>query len=307
MRTIYCDVKKPMEETQPGVLCLGFFDGVHKGHQLLINAGLLEAKRRGVLGCVYTFDVPPAKKVEGEITPLAQKEELLGDMGVDVLYIDTFASLREMSPRDFVEKVLIERLHAVCVVTGFNYTFGYLGEGNPKLLHDICKEYGIDTLEIPKIVIEGGGVASRRIRRYIQAGNMEMAEKLLGRPFSVTGKVIYGLQIGRKLSVPTINQLLPKNSILMPCGVYMTQTVVEGKKYFSVTNVGKRPTVGEFNDIRVETHILDFCQDLYGQDIKVEFLQMLREEKKFGSLEELKSQLNLDIASARELAAGYLK
>jgi riboflavin kinase/FMN adenylyltransferase len=296
-----------MGDTKSGVLCLGFFDGVHKGHQLLIDAGLQEARRRGVLGCVYTFDVPPCKKLEGEITPLSLKAEILEEMGVDALYIDTFSSLREMSPRAFVEEILIRRLKAVCVVTGFNYTFGYKGAGDTKLLREICREHGVDTIEIPKIVIERSGVASRRIRKYILGGNMEMAQKLLGRPFSIKEKVILGRQIGRRLDVPTINQMLPKGSIAIPVGVYMTRTVVGEKKYLSVTNVGTSPTVGDFNDIRVETHILDFSQDLYDLDIKVEFLRKIREEKKFKSLEDLKKQLNRDIELVRTHSVNYLK
>jgi riboflavin kinase/FMN adenylyltransferase len=193
------------------------------------------------------------------------------------------------------------------VVTGFNYTFGYKGAGDTRQLREICKEYGVDTIEIPKIVIEGAEVASRRIRKYILGGNMEMAQKFLGRPFAIKEKVIYGRQIGRSLDVPTINQRMPKGGITLPMGVYMTRTEVDGKKYISVTNVGKRPTVGESDDIRVETHILDFCQDVYGREIKVEFLQMLREERKFSSLDQLKKQLDQDIEFVKNLSLNYLK
>jgi riboflavin kinase/FMN adenylyltransferase len=137
------------------------------------------------------------------------KERLLCEMGVEVLYVDSFAAVRELGPRAFVEEVLIGRLKAVCVVTGFNYTFGYKGAGDAKLLHEICAESGVKTIAIPKIEIDGVGVASRRIRREILGGNMKTAQKFLGRPFFIQERVIEGRRLGRKLGVPTINQRLP--------------------------------------------------------------------------------------------------
>ena len=307
MQTIFCDIEKPMPKTRPGIICLGFFDGVHKGHQLLIHEGLLQAKRRGIAGCVYTFDVPPGKKTGGEITPLAHKKEILEEMGVDILYVDNFKNLKATPPREFVEKVLIERLQAKGVVAGFNYTFGHKGEGETALLHEILDKHGVDAIEIPKIVIDGAGVSSRRIRKCINEGDMRAAEKLLGRPFYIQEKVFAGKKLGRTMAIPTINQSLPQNSVQMPLGVYVSRTTVEGKPYFSVTNVGKRPTVGEFDDITVETHILHFSKDIYNQEIKVEFLKMLREEKKFDSLEELKRQMQKDVQSVADFADKYEK
>ena len=298
-------------ESEECVVCLGFFDGVHLGHRRLIETGLENARERGLPCCVYTFDVPPKNMSDGtvvtrEITPLPIKMDIFEEMGVDRLYIDVFSdALRGLEPRAFIEEVLHRRLRARCVVAGFHYRFGRGASGDVDMLKRICLEFGIEVIDIGAALVDGEIVSSSRIRDLICDGDMKGVAALLGRPYYIKSQVLPGLQIGRQIQVPTINQDFPPSSVIPAHGVYLTRTVVEGKPHFGITNVGKRPTIGVFDDVKVETHIFGFSQDIYGHVIQVEFLDMIRPERKFSSIEGLKEQLAIDMERAKGLSKAF--
>ncbi len=311
MQLIYNKFGQNIVNAEECVVCLGFFDGVHKGHVTLIKTAVDEAKKRGLKSCVYTFNISPKvvtkkEKSSREITPIDIKSDIIEHLGVDIMYVDSFTEeFSKLSPEEFVKQVIIERLNAKCIVAGFHYKFGCKGSGNVKLLEKLCKKYGIDIFEIAPVQTGEEIAASRVIKALIKEGKMQKVTEMLGRPYFIKAEVLYGQQLGRELSTPTINQVFPAGNIIPAIGVYLTKTTVEGKTYFSVTNVGKKPTVKDNDNINVETHIFDFTENIYGKVVLVEFLEMIRDERKFSSIEQLKEQLQKDIQKARELSGKY--
>jgi riboflavin kinase/FMN adenylyltransferase len=205
-----------------------------------------------------------------------------------------------MKPEDFIKDILVDKLKARLAVAGFDYRFGYKGQGNVEMLRELGKQYHMKVIVIPPIKIDNTIVSSTLIRESVAKGDMEKVFKLLGRHHSITGEVQSGRQVGGKIGFPTAN-LHPEEYLILPQnGVYITRTLLDGEFYPSITNVGFNPTFGDVNSVRVETHIINFNRDIYNRNIEVFFLSKLRGEKKFRSSEELISQINSDIAAARE-------
>ncbi len=295
------------DEYRGGAAALGFFDGVHRGHAQLISEAMRISKEKGAPSMVYTFDISPKNFSNSvnvlEITPLKTKTRVLESLGVDLLFVDEFsADFRSLTGEQFVEEVLHKRLGVTHVVVGFNYTFGVRAACGGDELREYCARFGIGVTQLAPFYVEGETepVSSTLTRRYIIEGDMERTARLLGRPYFITSRVVHGQRIGTAMDVRTINQEPENNMVVPKKGVYISRSVIDGKWYKSMTNVGTRPTVNDTDDVRIETHIIDFNEDIYGKDVTVEFLLRIRDEKKFPSLDALKEQLMKDTKTTRD-------
>lgn len=305
MEIIYSSSESNIPHKPTGI-GLGNFDGLHIGHMALINTLICESNISGLKSMIYTFTKHPENIIRKSlftplITTIGKKVSLLEDTKLEYLYFQEFDEVfSRMKPENFVKEVLIDRLKAELIVTGFNYRFGYRGEGDTELLKALGKKYGARVLVIPPVKIENEVVSSTTIRNYIGKGDMEGAFRLLGHHYSVTGEVLSGRQIGGRIGFPTAN-LIPENYLILPQkGVYITKTKIDGVFYPSITNVGKNPTFEELDHTSVETHILDFNMDIYSKKIEVFFMQKVRNERKFKDAAELVNQVSKDMEAARE-------
>lgn len=288
----------------PSVTGLGNFDGFHIGHMTLVNTIINQAKVSNSTSVVYTFEKHPENIMRKKLfTPLIitnnQKIKLLDKTGLDAVFFDEFTEeLSRLKPDEFVKNVLLEKLNVKHVVAGYNYKFGYKAQGNVKDLMELGEKYGFGVTIIPPVKSGGVTVSSTNIRKNIIQGNIHKVFNLLGRHFSITGKVQTGKRIGKILGVPTAN-IYPEPYLVLPLnGVYITVTLLRGKLYRSITNVGVNPTVSDENEKVMETHILNFDEDIYNEYIEVYFLDNLRKEIKFKDIEELAIQLSEDIKVA---------
>jgi riboflavin kinase / FMN adenylyltransferase len=285
---------------------LGNFDGLHIGHMALINTVIKESKLNSLDSVVYTFTKHPENILRKKLfTPLitteTKKVELLGETSLNYLYFDEFdESFSRMTPEDFVKEVLVGRLNMKLAVAGFDYKFGYNGQGDVNLLKELGKKYFFKTIIIPPIKINNEIVSSTKIRQNIAKGDIDQVFKLLGRHYSITAEVVSGRRIGNTIGFPTAN-INPENYLILPHkGVYITKTLLDDKLYGSITNIGFNPTFEGQDTVTVETHIIDFEGDIYGKKIEVFFLQKLRNEKKYSSVNELIEQIKIDMLKARE-------
>lgn len=305
MQVIYGDHGNTKVKRDSGV-GLGNFDGLHMGHMTLINTLINESKILGIDSVVYTFSKHPENILRKRlntpiITTINKKIELLQNTKLDYLYFDDFdEALSRMKPEDFIKDILFNKLKVKLAVTGFDYRFGYKGQGNVSLLEEAGKEYGFDVIVIPPVKIDEHIVSSTSIRQSIAKGSIEKANRLLGRHFSISGMVTTGRRVGNTIGFPTANISYHEKIILPHTGVYITKTLVENKIYNSVTSVGINPTFKENLPISIETYILDFNEDIYGKDIEVVFIKRLRNEKDFGSVDELITQIKIDVSDARK-------
>lgn len=294
------------DEKSQSSVALGCFDGVHIGHAKIISEAVSEAKKKGLCSVVWSFEAPPKSLLKKEftplITPLCEKKRLIRALGADYLVSVPFTEkIASLSPRDFFEKILIEKLNAAHIVCGYNYRFGKGGSGDVKLLASLCEEYGLSITTVNEVRVNGKTVSSSAIRACLSEGRLKDAEELLGRKYSIRARVSDGQHLGRSLGFPTVNQELNEAEAPLRKGVYLTRTKIDGKIKYGVTNVGNRPTVTENSPI-CETHILDFNGSLYGKILRIEFLEFIRDERKFSSLDDLKAQIEADAKTARSLS-----
>jgi riboflavin kinase/FMN adenylyltransferase len=288
---------------RPTVLTLGVFDGLHLGHQLIMKTIVERARATGAVPTVITFDPHPRALLHPESAPpllqtFDQKIEALGVLGIEqtiVIHFDqSFAQIRA---EDFLRAVIADRLHAREVYLGCGFAFGHGREGNIELLRSVSQSLGFLADEVPELRLRGRRVSSSRIRELLQQGRVNLARRMLGRPYGVEGRVVRGAGRGAPLGFPTAN-LHPQNRVIPRNGVYVTATLIDGQWRRSVTNIGTRPTFGSANESSVETFVMNWSGDLYGDVVRVRFLHRLRAEKKFGSIDELKSQIERDVARA---------
>lgn len=288
---------------QGTAVALGYFDGIHLGHQAVLDKALLYAKQENLVPVIMLFDVHPRKIIKGKTPPMlksvGKKRELLLEKGFTVVDL-SFTETMNYSPNEFIEKILIDGLNAKVVSCGFDYHYGKDGKGDTESLHEELERRGIKVIEEPAIQLWGEKVSSTAIRKYIADGEIDKANAMLGRHFSYDFTVRKGDGLGRVLGFPTINQCFPEDHVVPRYGVYASKVIVDGKWYPAVTNVGIRPTVSADN-MRSETCILDFSGDLYGKNVEVFLIKYMREEVKFPSLEELSRQIEKDIIKAREI------
>lgn len=285
-------------------VCLGKFDGIHIGHQLLLNR-IVEEKNKGKTSVVFTFALHPANLFSDKkldlIDTQEEKRKKLQEAGIDVLISYPFTKeTASMEPEEFVKEVLVKQLDAKVIVIGKDFQFGRKRKGNVELLKKMAEKYSYEVIDYDKITLEGEVISSTRIRKCIQKGDLELTERLLGRPYIVTGEVIHGKQLGRTIGIPTINQEVIPEKILPPDGVYVSTIQIERKTYGAITNIGCKPTVGEEFQKGVETNIFDFSGDLYGSNITVRLHTFVRGEQKFESVDALVNQMRKDIAYAKE-------
>lgn len=283
-------------------LALGYFDGVHRGHQKVIKSAVDFARQNGNKSAVITFKDHPCCYFYG-VCPkyiLTREDRLkhLEVLGVDFVYILDFdADLCKLSASDYLKNVLIANFAPKSISTGFNHYFGAKKSGDADLLTGMQAVYAYKYFEIPPQKLDGATISSTAIRTALSSGEIEAANRMLGYNFTISGKVVEGQQLGRKIGFRTANLLYPPELIDLPFGVYSVIVHYQGEQYKGITNFGIRPTVSDNQKCSLETHILDFNEDIYGQEISVEFLRMIRPEKKFASVEELKTQIEHDIAS----------
>ena len=291
-------------DIEPTVVALGNFDGIHKGHQEIIGRTVKEAEAAGLKSAVFTFSnhtssiLKNVPKVKNILYP-EDKLRILEEMGVDYVFNIPFTEeILRMSPEEFIEEILVNRFNIREAYCGFNYSFGYKASGTPEvLMHEGLKHgFGIHVQE--PYVIDGVVVSSTYIRQLIEEGRMEEAAKFMGRMYSVSGEIIVGNKLGCTIGFPTCNILVDDTMITPPNGVYITTCTIDGVTRSSVTNVGVKPTIGTYEK-NIETHIFDFNEDVYGKQIRVDFIKHTRGEQKFDGLDALKKQIESDSIEAR--------
>jgi riboflavin kinase/FMN adenylyltransferase len=299
------DDQRPIRWSHP-VLALGNFDGLHRGHRKILDRMRRVATERGATSVIMTFDPHPPRIVRPDKAPRllmtkAQKLEAIADAGVQGAAIVRFTpELSRWEPETFVRTVLVDWLRVSEVWVGANFLFGHDRAGNFSLLRILGARYGFKAEKIDPIRYKDFVVSSTRIRRLVGEGRVDEAGALLGHQYYVDGTVIRGDQRGRTIGFPTAN-LCTENELLPPNGVYATTTEIGGIVHPSVTNIGTRPTVDDSGRVVVETHIFDLNRDLYGQSIRVGFVQRLRDERAFESLALLRAQIDADCHRARVL------
>ncbi len=284
-------------------VCLGKFDGLHKGHMELIHQ-ILKYKDKGYNSVMFTFDYHPSNLFSDKETQLIYTEEekrkKLEELGVDTLIAYPFTKqTASTSPDEFIKDILVNKLGAKVVIVGSDFCFGRNREGNTKLLQQASSEYGFKLIICSKIQLNNKEISSTLIRNELLNGNMELASEMLDKPFSISGEVLHGKKIGRTLGMPTTNLVPDSIKLLPPNGVYISKTIIDGEYFEGITNIGYKPTVGD-NKRGVETFIFDFNDDLYGKEIEVLLYHFVRAEQKFDSLEELKKQMLMDIDYGKE-------
>ena len=290
---------------QRRMFALGFFDGVHLGHQALLRQCARMAKESGCRAAAVTFDSYPRSLFSDTppqlISTLADRKRLMEGYGIEYIQvIPVTPESLSVSWQSFLEKLVQDG--AAGFVCGEDFRFGHKGLGNSTLLQEFCRQRSLPCVIVPEQTLEGIRISSTYIRRQIEQGDMETAARFLGHPYLLTGTVVPGKQLGRTLGIPTANLRLPEGVAVPKFGVYACRCRIGEESYLAVTNVGTRPTV-EGRGITVEPWILDYSGDLYGREITLEFYYFIRGEQKFPDLDALKSRIREDAAQTRD----YLK
>jgi riboflavin kinase/FMN adenylyltransferase len=301
----YPEQARPAHWSYP-VLALGNFDGVHRGHRKILDRVSRVARERGATALVMMFDPHPPRVVRPDKAPpllmtLTQKLEVIASCGMHGAAIVRFTpELSRWDGETFVSNVLVDWLQVAEVWVGSNFLFGHDRTGNFSLLRALGGRFGFKAEKIDPVRYKDFVVSSTRVRRLISEGRVDEAGALLGSHYSIDGMVVHGDQRGRTIGFPTAN-LCTDNELLPPAGVYATTISLGGVVKASVTNVGLRPTVDASGRTTVETHVFDFNQDLYGSTVRVSFVQRLRDERTFDSLDGLREQIAVDCGNARVL------
>ena len=289
------------KDSKRRIAALGFFDGLHTAHQEIIK-GAIDKSQNEALSIVITFDKSPkeyfGKTTEEAITPINKKSELLKELGVDeVYYLEFNEDLQTLSAEDFINNIL-KKLNVEKVFCGYDYRFGNKGIGTPQLI----KDNGIEVDILEKKELNDDKISTTALKKAIQEGNFTEYYNLSNRHYSISGIVVKGRQLGRTIKFPTANLKLDEKYLLPDTnGVYITKTKVKGKVYKSITNIGYNPTVSDGKDKKfIETHILDFDEDIYDEKIEVFVYEFLRKEQKFESFNHLKEQLQKDKKNCEE-------
>jgi len=293
------------EIVRPTVVTLGVFDGLHLGHQLIMKTVVERARKTGAVPTVITFEPHPRTVIHPESAPpllqtFDQKIEALGVLGIEQAIVIHFdKAFSQIRAEDFLREVVVDRLHAREVYLGRGFAFGHNREGNIELLRKVSSQLGFFADEVPEVGLRGQRVSSSRIRELLLKGRVNLARRMLGRPYGVEGPVVRGAERGAQLGFPTAN-IHPHNRVIPRGGVYVTATLIDGQWRRSVTNIGTRPTFESGSASSVETYVMNWSGDLYGDVVRVRFLYRLRDERKFGSIDELTAQIEHDVARAGE-------
>ena len=295
---------------QKRAIALGFFDGVHIGHAALLQQTKRRAAEKGLRPAVLSFDVHPDNLVRGgEVALLNSADErkrLIGRLFRidDVVLLHFDQQLMRMPWKDFADKV-IDEMGAAHIVVGYDFCFGYRGEGTAGRLREYAAARGVGVDIVPPVTVDGRTVSSTWIRELLAGGEIELANRLLGHAHTLSDTVHTGYHLGTKLGTPTINMFFPAGVLVPRHGVYAARVFLDGEEsHIAVTNIGVRPTVGGDGRVSVESYLLDYAGDLYGQQVRVEFCSFLRPETRFDSVEALAAQIRLDAEHARAWFAG---
>lgn len=289
---------------EPTVLSLGKFDGLHRGHELLMES-VFEKAKTGLKAAVFTFELSPNPvfDIQQVITTKEEKQQLFYERGVDYLIECPFTKeIMQMEPERFIEEI-VKRLCVKWIVVGTDFRFGHNRRGDYHMLQAYAGVYGYQVRVVQKMQYQGRDISSTYIREAIGKGSIEFANELLGYPYFIQGKIIRGNQVGRTIGFPTINILPVPEKLLPPYGVYVSRIFLDGRKYGGITNIGIKPTIHGEYPAGAETYIYDFCTDVYDKTAKVELLHFERPEMKFDGIEQLKLQLAKDIAYGAEYLA----
>lgn len=294
-----------LEEIPETVAAIGFFDGVHKGHQEVIKTAVAQAKHKGMESAAITFHPHPSVVLNKEIqhvkyiTPLREKQEIFQQLNVDRLYIIKFnKELSLLSPQNFIDH-FIKGLHIKHLVAGFDYTFGHKGQGNMNEISTYA-DGSFETTVIEKVSRQDEKISSTKIRAFLSEGNVEEANELLGRNLSIRGIVINGDKRGRTIGYPTANLQVAEDALLPKNGVYAVKTFYKNISYEGMANLGTKPTFNDNETVpSVEVNIFDYNNDLYGEELKIEWCKFIRDEQKFNSVEDLVSQIKEDEVQIR--------
>lgn len=294
----------------PTAIALGNFDGIHFGHRRVIEP-VLTAREQAVLrlyATVVSFSPHPREFFSGQplalLSPLEERVGLLEQMGIDQLVVLPFdEELANLSPAEFVQKIIVEQLQAKHISVGQDFRFGHRRSGTADLLQELAGEQGIEVTQVSLQICDQQRISSSGIRQALGEGNVQLAAQFLGRSYRLIGKVVKGQQIGRTIGFPTANLQVPPNKLIPAQGVYGVRIsgkeLNQGDSLLAVMNIGNRPTVAG-QEQTIEVHILDWEGDLYGQELTVELLEFIRSERKFGSLDALKAQIVEDCDIARQ-------
>ena len=294
---------------QPTVLTIGTFDGVHLGHQKIVERVVTTARQEGLLAIVFTFFPHPRMVVQHDkglklIHTLEEKKQLLQQLGVDLLVVQPFnEAFAQLSAEEFVSTILVEHLNVKKVIIGYDHRFGRNRTANIDDMRLFGKKYGFAVEEISVQEVDEVSVSSTKIREALNKGDVTTAEHYLGTPYSLTGRVVHGLKLGRTLGYPTANIQVTEDYKLIPKdGVYAVYSYIDGRKVYGMMSIGKNPTI-EGKGASIEVYFFDFNGDLYDQKLTIEFVQYLREEQKFATIDLLKKQLQDDETAARKAIA----
>lgn len=288
---------------KPTVLTLGVFDGLHLGHQLIMQTVVERAKAAGAVPTAITFDPHPRAVLHPQSAPpllqtLDQRLANLEVLGIEQVIVIPFSrEFASIPAEEFLSGIVHDRLHSKEVYLGKGFAFGKERGGNIALLRKMSSELGFIADEVAEVRLRGNRISSSRIREHLSEGRVNLARRMLGRPYGVEGVIIRGNRRGHMIGFPTAN-LKPHNRVIPKFGVYATATLVDGSWRRSITNIGVRPTFEQDADPSIETYIFDLDQDLYGDVLRVRFLHRIRDERKFGGIDELKAQIEKDTRRA---------
>ncbi len=283
---------------------IGNFDGVHKGHQAILDQVISKAKANGLPSILLTFDPHPVQVLFPErklkrLFSVADLRSQVEQMGLDILVVHPFdKAFAKLSAEKFLDSKVSATLHPQELVVGHDFNFGAERTGTLDFLESWCERKKIALTVQSPVEVDGERVSSRRIRELIGEGNVQRAQLFLGRPYYLESVVEKGAGRGRTIGIPTINMKL-RDFVQPRIGVYVSQTVVDGKRYRGVSNLGVAPTFHSDGEVKLETHIFSFNNEIYGQTVKVELLHFLRDEKKFASVDELRAQIQIDMQAAQ--------
>lgn len=282
------------------VLALGFFDGVHLGHQELINATIKKAEELNCASGVMTFAEHPLTHIFPAYSPWLittneEKVQIMKDLGIDYVFLNPFNDqLMCYSPKAFIRDYLLQKYNVAHIVVGFNYSFGFKGEGDIQMLTEFGKRFNFGVTVIPPCIIDGQSVSSTLIRELIGTGKVNEVSTFLGRDYSIEGTIVKGKGLGHTFDIPTANLKMKEKVILPSSGVYYTKIKVRGQEYDGLTNLGFNPTF-EKHPYSIETYIYDFDEDIYGDYVTLTFKERVRGEIKFDNLGDLVAQIKSDI------------
>lgn len=301
------DLKRPPKNA---VVAIGNFDGIHLGHKAILKRILTQKEKHHGTAVVYTFHPHPSHVLNPyhatpQLNSIEERLVLLQNMGIDITITEKFnKKFSQKSAYDFFYENLYRHIKPMALYVGYNFNFGKDREGNIELLKKLCKEVHLELHIAPPFKIKNEIVSSSKIRKLIQEGNVKKASSFLGRPFFIYGHVVPGEGRGQNMGIPTAN-LKTESSLIPKEGIYITMVELNGKLYPSATSVGNAPTFSEFTPFTIETHILDFNQRIYGQNLILYFIDRIRDIKKFASIDDLVIQIHRDIEKVRKFCHSF--